>query len=91
MSKRRQARSAKWQFLSRPGPGEGHGYGQVRSSSDAQDIRSLNEQKDGIRAFSSASSGNCCGFIEEPELSASYDDLNYGRKFGKVANRSCWQ
>ena len=84
MSKRRQDRSAKWQFLSRPGPGQGYGYGQVRYSSDGQDIRSLNEQKDRIRAVFEREQWKLLGFVEEPELSASYDDLDYRPQFARL-------
>jgi DNA invertase Pin-like site-specific DNA recombinase len=84
MSRRRQDRSAKWQLLSRPGPGEGYGYGQVRYSSDSQDIRSLNEQKDRIRAVFEREQWKLLGFVEEPELSASYDDLDYRPQFARL-------
>src|SRR5262249_18100486 len=84
MSRRRQDRSAKWQILSRPGPGEGYGYGQVRYSSDAQDIRSLNEQKVRIGAELEREQWKLLGFVEEPELSASYDDLDYRPQFARL-------
>jgi DNA invertase Pin-like site-specific DNA recombinase len=93
MPKQRQNRAAKWQFLTRPGPGEGYGYWQVRYSSDNQDVRSLNEQKDRKRAIFEREQWKLLGFIEEPELSASYDDLDYRPQFAKLitemAGRDC--
>jgi DNA invertase Pin-like site-specific DNA recombinase len=84
MPKQRQNRSAKWQLLTKPGPGEGYGYGQVRYSSMNQDIRSLHEQQDRIRAVFAREGWRLLGFVEEPELSASYDDLDYRPQFAKL-------
>lgn len=84
MPKQRQNRSAKWQLLTKPGPGEGYGYGQVRYSSVNQDIRSLIEQQDRIKAVFAREGWRLLGFVEEPELSASYDDLDYRPQFAKL-------
>jgi DNA invertase Pin-like site-specific DNA recombinase len=84
MPKQRQNRSAKWQLLTKPSPGEGYGYGQVRYSSVNQDIRSLIEQRDRIKAVFAREGWRLLGFVEEPELSASYDDLDYRPQFAKL-------
>ena len=56
----------------------------MRYSSDAQDIRSQNEQKDRIRAAFEREQWKLLGFVEARELSASYDDLEYRPQFARL-------
>jgi Resolvase, N terminal domain len=73
--KLRKSRKSQWQQVKKPGPGEGNVIGYVRYSSINQDPRSIAEQKVRIEQKVAAYGWRVARFAEEPEESASYDDL----------------
>ena len=93
MPKQRKSHGSKWQSLIQPGPGQGVVIGYVRYSTLMQDPRSLEEQKDRITAKASSYNWKVVGFVEEPETTASFDDLDSRPGFKKLlledAGKTC--